>query len=152
MVLGDATRPWVGALINIDMAVTSRWAEERRIAFSTFTDLSQRPEVRELVREEIRRINQFLPEGSRVVRFANFPKELDPDEGELTRTRKLRREFLEVRYRALIEGLYAGAADIPCEIAVTYQDGRQGVLRATVVATDIAPPTAQERNTRSAQA
>jgi len=137
MVLGDATRPWVGALINIDMAVTSRWAEERRIAFSTFTDLSQRPEVRQLVQDEIRRINKLLPEGSRVVRFANFPKELDPDEGELTRTRKLRREFLEVRYRALIDGLYAGAADIACEIAVTYQDGRQGVLRATVVATDI---------------
>ena len=53
------------------------------------------------------------------------------------RTRKLRREFLEVRYRALIDGLYAGAADIACEIAVTYQDGRQGALRATVVATDI---------------
>jgi len=137
MVLGDATRPWVGALINIDMAVTSRWAEERRIAFSTFTDLSQRSEVRQLMQGEIRRINKLLPEGSRVVRFANFPKELDPDEGELTRTRKLRREFLEVRYRALIEGLYAGAADIACEIAVTYQDGRQGVLRATVVATDI---------------
>jgi long-chain acyl-CoA synthetase len=137
MVLGDATRPWVGALINIDMAVTSRWAEERRIAFSTFTDLSQRPEVRQLVQGEIRRINKLLPESSRVVRFANFPKELDPDEGELTRTRKLRREFLEVRYRALIDGLYAGAADIACEIAVTYQDGRQGVLRATVVATDI---------------
>ena len=137
MVLGDATRPWVGALINIDMAVTSRWAEERRIAFSTFTDLSQRPEVRQLVQGEIRRINKLLPESSRVVRFANFPKELDPDEGELTRTRKLRREFLEVRYGALIDGLYAGPADIACEIAVTYQDGRQGVLRATVVATDI---------------
>ena len=61
MVLGDATRPWVGALINIDMAVTSRWAEERRIAFSTFTDLSQRPEVRQLVQGEIRRINKLLP-------------------------------------------------------------------------------------------
>ncbi len=137
MVLGDATRPWVGALINIDMAVTSRWAEERRIAFSTFTDLSQRPEVRQLVQGEIRRINQLLPESSRVVRFANFPKELDPDEGELTRTRKLRREFLEVRYRALIDGLYAGATDVACDIAVTYQDGRQGVLHANVVATDI---------------
>jgi len=137
MVLGDTTRPWVGALINIDMAVTSRWAEERRIAFSTFTDLSQRPEVRQLVQGEIRRINKLLPESSRVVRFANFPKELDPDEGELTRTRKLRREFLEVRYGALIDGLYAGVADIACEIAVTYQDGRQGALRATVVATDI---------------
>jgi len=137
MVLGDATRPWVGALINIDMAVTSRWAEERRIAFSTFTDLSQRPEVLQLVQGEIRRINQLLPESSQVVRFANFPKELDPDEGELTRTRKLRREFLEVRYRALIDGLYAGATDVACDIAVTYQDGRQGVLHATVVATDI---------------
>ena len=120
MVLGDATRPWVGALINIDMAVTSRWAEERRIAFSTFTDLSQRPEVRQLVQGEIRRINKLLPESSRVVRFANFPKELDPDEGELTRTRKLRREFLEVRYRALIDGLYADATDVACDIAVTY--------------------------------
>jgi long-chain acyl-CoA synthetase len=137
MVLGDATRPWVGALINIDMGVAARWAEERRIAFSTFTDLSQRPEIRALVRDEIARINNLLPEGSRVVRFANFPKELDADEGELTRTRKLRREFLEQRYKALIEGLYAGAEDIDCAIAITYQDGRQGVLRATVTATNI---------------
>ena len=137
MVLGDATRPWVGALINIDMAVTSGWAEERRISFSTFTDLSQRPEVRALVREEIRRINALLPEGSRIARFANFPKELDPDEGELTRTRKLRREFLETRYRMLIDGLYAGATDIPCEIAITYQDGRRSMLHATVIANDV---------------
>ena len=137
MVLGDATRPWVGALVNIDMEVVSRWAEERRIAFSTFTDLSQRPEIRALVRAEIARINALLPAGSRLVRFANFPKELDPDEGELTRTRKLRREFLEQRYRMLIDGLYAGLDEVDCEIAVTYQDGRQGVLRATVAVTDI---------------
>jgi long-chain acyl-CoA synthetase len=137
MVLGDASRPWVGALINIDMGVASRWAEERRIAFSTFTDLSQRPEIRALVREEIVRINALLPAASRVVRFANFPKELDADEGELTRTRKLRREFLEQRYRPLIEGLYAGAAEIDCSIPVTYQDGRQGELRAAVAVTDI---------------
>ncbi len=137
MVLGDATRPWVGALVNIDMGVASRWAEERRIAFSTFTDLSQRPEIRALVRDEIVRINELLPPASRVVRFANFPKELDPDEGELTRTRKLRREFLEQRYKPLIEGLYAGTDEIDCSIPVTYQDGRQGVLRAAVAATDI---------------
>ena len=137
MVLGDATRPWVGALINIDMGVASRWAEERRIAFSTFTDLSQRPEIRALVRDEIARINALLPPASRVVRFANFPKELDADEGELTRTRKLRREFLEQRYKPLIDGLYGGAAEIDCSIAVTYQDGRQGVLRARVAVTDI---------------
>ena len=137
MVLGDATRPWVGALINIDMGVASRWAEERRIAFSTFTDLSQRPEIRALVRDEIVRINALLPPASRVVRFANFPKELDADEGELTRTRKLRREFLEQRYKPLIAGLYTGAVEVDCSIAVTYQDGRQGVLRAHVAVTDI---------------
>ncbi|ODU56402.1 MAG: acyl-CoA synthetase [Comamonadaceae bacterium SCN 68-20] len=142
MVLGDATRPWVGALVNIDMAVASRWAEERRIAFSTFTDLSQRPEILALVRDEIVRINGLLPPASRVVRFANFPKELDADEGELTRTRKLRREFLEQRYKPLIEGLYAGANEIDCSIPVTYQDGRQGVLRAGVAATDIERKTA----------
>ena len=83
------------------------------------------------------RINALLPAASRVVRFANFPKELDADEGELTRTRKLRREFLEQRYKPLIDGLYAGAAEIDCSIAVTYQDGRQGVLRARVAVTDI---------------
>jgi long-subunit acyl-CoA synthetase (AMP-forming) len=137
MVLGDATRPWVGALINIDMGVAARWAEERRIAFSTFTDLSQRPEIRALVRDEIVRINALLPPASRVVRFANFPKELDADEGELTRTRKLRREFLEQRYKPLIDGLYAGAVEVDCSIAVTYQDGRQGALRAHVAVTDI---------------
>ncbi|MCG3172494.1 MAG: Long-chain-fatty-acid--CoA ligase FadD15 [Myxococcota bacterium] len=137
MVLGDATRPWVGALVNIDMGVASRWAEERRIAFSTFTDLSQRPEIRALVRDEIARINALLPEGSRVVRFANFPKELDADEGELTRTRKLRREFLAQRYRALIDGLYAGDAQVDCAIAVTYQDGRQGTLHAVVAINEV---------------
>ena len=137
MVLGDATRPWVGALVNIDMGVASRWAEERRIAFSTFTDLSQRPEIRALVRDEIARINAFLPEGSRVVRFANFPKELDPDEGELTRSRKLRREFLQERYRALIVGLYDGSNEVQIDIPVTYQDGRKSQFRAQVRLHDV---------------
>src|SRR5262249_2005401 len=109
MTLGDETRDYIGALINIDMSVVSRWAEDRNIGFSTFTDLSQKPEVAMLIREEIARVNGFLPEPARVRRFANFPKELDPDEGELTRTRKLRREFLLERYGVLIEGLYGGS-------------------------------------------
>lgn len=136
MTLGDASRDYIGALINIDMSVVSRWAEERNLAFSTFTDLSQKPEVAELVRGEIERVNRFLPEGSRIRRFANFPKELDPDEGELTRTRKLRREFLEQRYAVLIDALYDGRSEARLEIPVTYQDGRRGTLNARVFVHD----------------
>lgn len=137
MTLGNEARDYVTALINIDMEVLSRWAEENGIGFSTYTDLSQKPEIHGLIRAEIARINSLLPEGSRVMRFANFPKELDPDEGELTRSRKLRRTFLEERYGGLIEAIYDGSANADLEIAVTYQDGRKGVLKATVNITNV---------------
>lgn len=149
MVLGDETRAYIGALINIDMGVVSRWAEERNIGFSTFTDLSQRPEVADLIRNEVARVNGFLPEHARVRRFANFPKELDPDEGELTRTRKLRREFLAKRYQDLIEALYDGRDSAMIEVPVTYQNGRRGTLNAAVAIHDVgaqpAPKRAPER-------
>ena len=132
MTVGDEQRDFVAALINIDMAVLSRWAEDKRIGFSTFTDLSQRPEIAALISQEIARVNQFLPAHARVKRFANFPKELDPDEGELTRSRKLRREFLEERYSALIQGLYDGSREVRIDIPVTYQDGRRSNFNANV--------------------
>lgn len=138
MTVGDETRNFVGALINIDMEVLSRWAEDKRIGFSTFTDLSQRPEIAALLREEIARVNQFLPEHARVQRFANFPKELDPDEGELTRSRKLRREFLQERYRALVDGIYDGSTETNIDIPVIYQDGRSGNFKAQVFIHDVA--------------
>ena len=137
MTLGDETRSFVSALINIDMEVLGRWAEENKISFSTYTDLSQKPEVLDLIKGEVARINALLPEGSRVARFANFPKELDPDEGELTRSRKLRRAFLEERYAKLVETIYGGDSKADLEIAVTYQDGRQGVLKAAVRVSDV---------------
>lgn len=144
MTVGDTTRRFVVALINIDMNVVSRWAEEKNLSFSTFTDLSQKPEVADLLRIEIDRVNSFLPAHARVRRFANFPKELDPDEGELTRTRKLRREFLEQRYAAVIKGLYAGEEAVDIQIPITYQDGRQGILAARVAIHD-SGPDAQQR-------
>lgn len=143
MTVGDTTRDFVAALINIDMNVVSRWAEEKNLSFSTFTDLSQKPEVAELLRGEIQRVNSFLPVHARVRRFANFPKELDPDEGELTRTRKLRREFLEQRYAAVIDGLYAASDVVDIRIPVTYQDGRQGSLAARVAIYDSEPAAAR---------
>lgn len=137
LTLGDETRDFISALINIDMEVVSRWAEERNITFSTFTDLSQKPEVAALIREDIARVNKFLPAHARVRRFANFPKELDPDEGELTRTRKLRREFLTERYSTLVEGLYEGRDAASLSIPITYQDGRRGTLSAIVRIHDV---------------
>ena len=148
MTLGDESRNFVSALINIDMEVLGSWAEGNKISFSTYTDLSQKPEILDLIMGEVARINALLPQGSRVARFANFPKELDPDEGELTRSRKLRRAFLEQRYAKLVEAMYGGDDKTDLEIAVTYQDGRQGVLKATVRISDVenASKTAKRRS------
>jgi long-chain acyl-CoA synthetase len=132
MVVGDPTRDRVTALVNIDGDVFGRWAERNGVSFTTFTDLSQRPEVLAQVAKEIERVNQVLPEPARLSHFVNLPKELDADEGELTRTRKLKRDFIEQRYGVLIEAMYADQSSTPIEIPVRYQDGRSGVLRADV--------------------
>lgn len=137
MTLGDREKPFVAALINIDATTLGRWAEQRGVAYTTFTDLSQNPEIRELIRREIAAVNRLLPEPSRVLRFMNFPKELDPDEDELTRTRKLRRGYLEQKYAAFIAALYWGEKQVSTEIAVTYQDGRAGRMAVTVHANDV---------------
>lgn len=145
MTVGDERRDFVTALVNIDMGVVSRWAEEHKIGFSTYTDLSQKPEVAARLREEIARVNRFLPAHAQVRRFACFPKELDPDEGELTRTRKLRREFLEQRYAGLIDSLYhRGSRQCDVSVPVTYQDGRRGELRACVALHDMQPVQVSE--------
>jgi long-chain acyl-CoA synthetase len=144
LVIGDSHHDYVAALVNIDEVVFSRWAEQRNIAFTTFTDLSQRPEVVEQVAQEIRTVNAALPPGAQVRRFANLPKELDADEGELTRTRKLKRDFVEQRYSELINGLYGSGSQVDLSIAVRYQDGRNGTLRATVQLASVDPVQAKQ--------
>jgi long-chain acyl-CoA synthetase len=132
MTLGDPEKPFVSAMINIDISTIGPWAEERRIGYTTFTDLSQNPKVRELIQGEIEKVNYFLPEGSKVKRFINLPKELDPDEDELTRSRKLRRNFLEQKYAGFISAIYSGKEKFEAEVPVKYQDGRTGVLKTLV--------------------
>lgn len=132
MTVGDQEREHVAALIEIDGDVVARWAEQRKIAFSTLGDLSQRQEIRGLICAEIRHVNRLLPPASRVRTFANLPKALDPDEGELTRTRKLRRSFLSERYADLIEALYGNAPSVQLEVPIRYQDGKRGLLKGTV--------------------
>jgi|WetSurMetagenome_2_1015567.scaffolds.fasta_scaffold33955_2 long-chain acyl-CoA synthetase len=132
MTLGDEAKPFVSAFINIDSGTVGSWAEQRRVGYTTFTDLSQNPRVLELIRGEIAKVNYFLPEGSKVRRFLNLPKELDPDEDELTRSRKIRRGFLEKKYAEFIGAIYEGKAELNARVPVKYQDGRTGVLNAIV--------------------
>ena len=130
IVLGDPSKPFVSTLVNIDFENVSRWAEKRGIVYSTLPDLSQKSEVRDLIEEAVVHVNDDLEPKSQIVRFVNLPKELDPDESELTRTRKLRRGFIEDRYKGLITAIYEGKDDFPFEVQVKYQDGRSGFVKA----------------------
>jgi long-chain acyl-CoA synthetase len=132
LVVGGEQRDFVAALVNIDLENMGRFAESRHIPYTTFTDLSQKPPVVDLIREEIRRVNRTLPEHARIMRFVNLHKEFDADEAELTRTRKLRRSFVEDKYKELIEALYGGQREIAVEAQVTYRDGRQGTIRTSI--------------------
>ncbi|MBU2648689.1 AMP-binding protein, partial [bacterium] len=132
MTLGNEERPFVSAFINIDADILGIWAEKQRIGYTTYTDLSQNPEICRLIKTEIERINYFLADGSKVKRFINLPKELDPDEDELTRSRKLRRKFLEQKYERFITAIYNGEEAFEASIPVKYQDGKTGILNAVV--------------------
>ena len=132
LVIGGEDKDLVTAIINIDLDNVSRWAEARRIPYTTFTDLSQKPEVIELIKKDIQRINKFLPEWSRIRKFVNLYKEFDADEAELTRTRKLRRTFVENRYSDLITALYGKDREYNVEASVTYRDGRKGVIKTSI--------------------
>ncbi len=131
VVIGN-DRPYIVAMINIDAAVVGNWAEKRSIPFAGYIDLSQKPEVRELVYQEVKKVNAALSPELRIRRFLILHKELDPDDAEITRTRKLRRRFIAQKYRDLIEALYSGAADVRVKALITYEDGRTAEVERTV--------------------
>jgi len=133
LALGGKEKDYVTALIQIDFANMGKWAEDNRVTYTTFTDLSQKLEVYDLVLKEIEKVNSRLPERSRIRKFLNLHKEFDPDEAELTRTRKLRRRFVEDRYRELIEALYTNMTEITVESEIRYQDGRKSVIRTPIM-------------------
>jgi long-chain acyl-CoA synthetase len=115
--------PYIAALIIMDMANMGKWAENNRMTYTTFTDLSQKKEVYDLIAEEIGRINLSLPKIARVRRFVMMYKELDADDEELTRTRKLRRSFVAERYADLINALYGTEESLEVASEIRYQDG-----------------------------
>lgn len=132
VIFGGGDNPYITALIIIDIENVGRWAESRKLPYTTFTDLSQKASVYELIEQDIRRANRILPPAMRIKRFANLHKELDPDESELTRTRKIRRSFFEERYTSLVKSLYGAESEVEAEAQVKYRDGRTGITRTTI--------------------
>ena len=141
VVFGDR-RTMVCAFVNIDIGAVGNWAERRGIAYSGYTDLAAKPEVYGLIEECIEQVNrELVGEGvlgdSQIHRFLILHKELDPDDDELTRTRKVRRNFVAEKYAVLIEALYAGRQSQFIETAVKFEDGRQGKVAADLVIRDV---------------
>lgn len=131
-VLAGPEGAYVSAVVIIDYDNVSRWAGQRRVAFSSFAELARAPEVYDLMKQEIHRVNRTLPEAFRIRKYVNLHKEFDPDEGELTRTRKLRRAFLEERYRALMDALYSEKTDVTLTARTEARDGRAGTTENPV--------------------
>jgi long-chain acyl-CoA synthetase len=127
----------VAAMINIDFSMVGKWAERKGLAYTTFVDLSQKQEVAELIKKDLIRVNSYLPELSRVRRYMLLHKEFDPDEAELTRTRKLRREFMEIRYKPVIDAIYGQKDSLSVDASVTYRDGRKGTVSTVIRMWDI---------------
>ena len=128
-------REMVCAFINIDMGAVGNWAERRNLAYSGYTDLAAKPEVLELVRQCVEQVNVDLSHDAMVAatqihRFMVLHKELDPDDDELTRTRKVRRDFVAVKYGVLIDALYTGKTSQFIETEVKFEDGRKGKVSA----------------------
>ncbi|MDI6763269.1 MAG: AMP-binding protein [Thermodesulfobacteriota bacterium] len=121
--IGDK-RPYVTIVICIDYAVVGNWAEARNIAYTSYPELSQMPEVYELVQKEVIKMNRDLPPVARVKKFVNLYKEFDADDDELTRTRKLRRAFVEERYKDIVNGLYSDTDSVHMDTTINYEDGR----------------------------
>jgi long-chain acyl-CoA synthetase len=128
-VLAGPKKAYPSAIIVIDYNTVSRWAGRRGVAFSNFAELSQRSEVYDLIKHDIDEVNRSLPPGSRVGKYLILHKEFDPDEGELTRTRKLRRHLLAERYRTLIRAIYNDKAEVPIETQIGSKDERTGTVK-----------------------
>ncbi|MES2226955.1 MAG: AMP-binding protein [Pseudomonadota bacterium] len=134
-------RASVCAFVNIDFEAVGNWAERRNLPYAGYADLAQKPEVRALVRDCVQKVNADLAvdeklAGSQISRFLILHKELDADDGELTRTRKVRRGFIAERYRVLVDALYAGRASQYIETPVRFEDGRSGMIAADLKIVD----------------
>lgn len=137
VILGDG-RDHLAAMICIRFSIVSKWAEKNRIAFTTYTDLASRREVIDLLRREVEQVNKTLAEKQRISRFLLLYKELDADDGELTRTRKVRRGVINERYGDIIDAMYRGDPKIAVDTTITFQDGTKQRIKTVLEVVDMA--------------
>ena len=128
MTFGDKAHNTVTAIITIDFENVGRWAEKNGLPYTTYTDLAQKPQVYALIRKDVEEVNRTLPPPARVRRFVLLHKEFDADEGEMTRTRKLRRSLLTERYADILHALYSDRPNVQVRATVKYRDGRQSAI------------------------
>jgi long-chain acyl-CoA synthetase len=131
-------RPMVVAMIAIDMQTVGTWAERKGLAYTSFMDLSRKPEVARLIAEEVAKANSTLPDVQQVKRFLLLNKELEADDAEMTRTRKVRRRFVAEKYAAVIDAFYGGGNQVQVIMDITFEDGRKSSLTNDIAIHDIA--------------
>jgi len=146
-------RDFVTAFINIDLDAVGNWAERNNVAYASYQELAAHPKVYAVVQDCIEQVNQSLAQdshlsSSQIRRFLILHKELDPDDGELTRTRKVRRRIIKERYGDLIEALFDGRKNCFIRTEVMFEDGRQGQIEADLEIRDAA--VSQERSRAAA--
>jgi long-chain acyl-CoA synthetase len=127
-VIGDK-KDHISAVLCIDYSVVGKWADEKKLNYTSYQELSQMPEVYDLVEKQIRQANKDLPDVAKVVKFTNLYKELDADDDELTRTRKLRRAFVEKRYEEIVNALYSDNKSVHIDTTIKYEDGREARIK-----------------------
>ena len=135
-------REKVCAFINIDFEAVGNWAEKRNLPYAGYTDLAGKPETYELIRDCVEKVNADLAEddklaGSQISRFLVLHKELDADDGEMTRTRKVKRGFINDKYQVLVDAMYGGKSEQFIETQVKFEDGRTGQVSATLKISDV---------------
>jgi long-chain acyl-CoA synthetase len=138
-----ADRAFATAMISINLEAVGSWAEKRNIAYSSYQELAQNPEIYQLIKASIEQVNRDLAAdkalaGSQIKRFVLLHKELDADDGELTRTRKVRRRFVAEKYEDIVAALYGGKDSVHVEAKVSFEDGRSGMLKADLKIADAA--------------
>ena len=141
--IGDG-RGFVTAMINIELASVGNWAERNSVSYASYQELAAHPKVYAMIESHVDAVNRALSEepvmaGAQIRQFLILPKELDADDGELTRTQKVRRAFIADRYAPLVDGLYSGATEAAIAAEITYEDGRKGRLAGTSRIVDMAP-------------
>ncbi len=127
-VIGDKL-PYVTAVMCIDYSVVGRWADEHKINYTSYPELSQDAKVYDLIQKQIEEANKALPEPARINKFVNLFKAFDADDDELTRTSKLRRGFMEERYKDIVETLYKDSDKVHLDMTITYEDGREQPIK-----------------------